>query len=429
MDVTSLMLAQWMADKRWPAGVPYRRWPMSDGRRVHFEDPVAHGLDDAGFVAYSAGRFDFRNMAKEIIYGDVGDIDDEGRRRLRPSEVREAQARPKPTLDNVLKALARSDHGAAESLRSLEDSRIDLVQAYQEGLPPVEPLPGSAGMLVRGRRHAAAAPAKEGKSLGYLVMIVDMALAGVRVLVIDRENGADIYARRLEDIVKARGLTPRDEQTLHEHLWYYEFPVINTGTGGALTLMADLALADLIVFDSQHMMLADLRLSEKDPDDYSEFMKLVIDPVFRRGTATLVLDNTGHEEKGRPRGASTKLDLHDVVLNLKRTQPFSVNKIGALEVRTTHSRVGIYQTWRLTLGGGTIGRWLKEGQTDASLLADAVKPILEGRGRPMAVNRLIEALRDEGYRGQQKKLRDELRALAGESGCPLRAVKGGYVWG
>ena len=82
----------------------------------------------------------------------------------------------------------------------LDDARIDLVAYSEGGLPEREWLPCSERMLARGGRHHVAAPLKSGKSLGMLAHSVDMAIAGARVAIVDRENGADEYARRLHDL-------------------------------------------------------------------------------------------------------------------------------------------------------------------------------------------------------------------------------------
>jgi len=42
------------------------------------------------------------------------------------------------------------------------------------------------------------APKKVGKSIAALVHTVDMALAGARIVIFDRENGGDLFAERLE---------------------------------------------------------------------------------------------------------------------------------------------------------------------------------------------------------------------------------------
>ena len=85
-------------------------------------------------------------------------------------------------------------------------------------------LPHSEQMLARGGRHHVAAPLKSGKSLGFLAHAVDMAIAGARVVILDRENGADEYARRLRDILADRPAGARD--AIRDRLAYYAWPAI-----------------------------------------------------------------------------------------------------------------------------------------------------------------------------------------------------------
>jgi hypothetical protein len=74
--------------------------------------------------------------------------------------------------------------------------RVDLIGAIEQGLPPLDFLPASDEMLVRGKRHTVAAPAKDGKSLAMLAHAVDMVLDGAHVIIFDRENGARRSCRR-----------------------------------------------------------------------------------------------------------------------------------------------------------------------------------------------------------------------------------------
>ncbi len=70
MDVTSLLLAQEMADKRWPAGVPVRAWPADDAprKRVQFENEQLEQFVEDMLLA--AERPWLRNQAnaREIRY-------------------------------------------------------------------------------------------------------------------------------------------------------------------------------------------------------------------------------------------------------------------------------------------------------------------------------------------------------------------------
>jgi KaiC/GvpD/RAD55 family RecA-like ATPase len=62
-------------------------------------------------------------------------------------------------------------------------------------------VPGADGWLLRGKRYLVVAAAGMGKSLGWLIVAVETVRAGGTVAMVDVENGADEYARRLELIV------------------------------------------------------------------------------------------------------------------------------------------------------------------------------------------------------------------------------------
>jgi hypothetical protein len=158
-------------------------------------------------------------------------------------------------------------------------------------------------MLVRGKRHLVAAPAKVGKSISFLAHYIDMALAGATVVVLDRENGSEEYARRLKNIFDARKLTKKQRrEVIGRRLLYCEFPQLRPDDADKLA--EAFGTAGLVVFDSQRMFLSDFGLKEKESDDYAQFMSYVVDPLFRSNTATLILDNTGHRETTRGRGTA-----------------------------------------------------------------------------------------------------------------------------
>ena len=233
--------------------------------------------------------------------------------------------------------------------------RVDLLQRLEEGLPPIEYLPASDRMLRRGKRHQWAAPKKVGKSLGALVHAVDVVLGGGTVVIFDRENGADLYASRLEAIMAARGLNDEQRQRIADSLDYYEFPRFRDNDRDNLVELCD--GADLVMFDSQRMYLSDLGLEENSSDDYAEFMAALVEPLFVAGIATLILDNTGHAEPRRSRGNSAKGDLNEILFTLERVERFNVDMAGLLRLEITDSRFGNSGRWELDIGGGVFGSW------------------------------------------------------------------------
>lgn len=248
---------------------------------------------------------------------------------------------------------SQPDPAAFES--RVASRRVDLLERIEQGIPPLEYLPASEGRLIRGRRHQWVAPKKTGKSLGALVHTVDMVLAGATVVIFDRENGADLYARRLEAIIDARELDHGPQDQIRRKLAYYEFPRFRFGDENDLVQLC--TAADLVVFDSQRMFLTDLGVGEDSSDDYSLFMAATIDPLFRARIATLVLDNSGHTDPKRGRGSSSKGDLQEILFALETVQDFDLYTTGLLRLEITDSRFGNHGRWELELGGGRFGSW------------------------------------------------------------------------
>lgn len=274
---------------------------------------------------------------------------------------------------------------------------INLVELIDKGIPPVRYLPASDEMLRRGKRHYIAAPAKEGKSIGVLAHLADMAVAGAKVVILDRENGQDIYAERLADIMRARRLTTKQRQQVGERLRYFEFPQLKSGDADD---MVDLfGEADLVVFDSQRMFLSDLGFSEQASDDYARFMSFVVDPLFRARIATLILDNTGHKEKQRGRGTTSKGDLNEICFYIEVVTPFSTTKKGELKLVIDKSRSGNSGEWRMRLGAGYFYPWEPHNvdTTPRGDFREAVEEVLSD-GKWRGEDKLMDAVRARGVR-------------------------------
>jgi hypothetical protein len=303
---------------------------------------------------------------------------------------------------------------------------VNLIEAIERGLPPLDFLPASAEMLIRGKRHMIAAPYKEGKSIAALVHVVDMVLAGAEVAILDRENGAQLYAARLRDILEARDLTAEQRSQLWAKLSYYEFPTIRREDEPEL--VAHFRGQDLVVFDSQRMFLSDLGLKEGDSDDYAEFMAAVVDPLFRAGVATLLLDNTGHTEKTRARGSSSKGDLNEVLFSLKTLIPFDVFRVGEVRLKVERSRFGNVGEWTMALGGGTYGSFGGGGPVQAREdFRAACEAVLAESGQAMGTDKLLEAVRKRGVKIGTDEARHLLRVYAASPGHAIQHTREGYV--
>lgn len=238
---------------------------------------------------------------------------------------------------------------------ALVTARVDLVDRIRTGIAEREWVPG-AEWLIRGKRYLIFAPAGLGKSLALLVAAIDVIEAGGTVAILDVENGDDEYARRLADVLKAR-----DDgngalvSACSERLRYYAWPALRAdwSAGDWAAAMAGL---DLAIFDSSRLTLSAAGLTEDSNDDYAIFVSALLVPLARAGTTTVVLDNTGHAEGNRARGASAKADLNEVVYALKPGSDFDRDRLD--DVRLERHRTRFAEQPRklhMPLGGGTYG--------------------------------------------------------------------------
>ena len=251
---------------------------------------------------------------------------------------------------------------AASLEQRLADSRVDLLAYIEGGLPERAWLPCSERMLARGSRHHVAAPLKSGKSLGFLAHAVNMTIAGARVVILDRENGADEYARRLHDVLSDRPAEARD--ALRDRLAYYAWPALKLTDGAALAQA--LAGVDLVILDSTRTFLSSLALDEDRSDDFAQFSTAIVEPLFRAGIATVQLDNTGHGDKSRARGSSSKGDLADVLYSLKTTAAFDQHRRGTLRLVRAHARFGdVGGAFTMDLGAGHFGTFTADDSDQA----------------------------------------------------------------
>jgi hypothetical protein len=282
--------------------------------------------------------------------------------------------------------------------------RVDLVGLIEQGIPPREYHARSDGMLAVGARHSISAPKKTGKSLAILSHGIRMGLAGERVMVLDRENGADEYARRLDEIMAAWELTPAQRDTIRTNLIYHAFPVLrpmDTSDFVAYCLDSDV---DIVVFDSQRRFLTDFGLKESDADDYAKFMEYAIDPLFRASVTTVILDNTPHENSTRARGSVTKGDLVDVVFHIETIEKFDRDTRGLIKLVQDDSRFGDRCVWRMEIGKGMFGKWVQDADAKITVRDDVYRAVsacaslIDAKGQAPTTRALRDALPVSGNR-------------------------------
>jgi hypothetical protein len=294
-------------------------------------------------------------------------------------------------------------------------SLVSLVDRIREGVPERVFIPGGEPWLLVGKRYLIPASAGTGKSLIALVVAVEVVSAGGQVSILDVENGADEYACRLGDVLDAR-LDAGVEAACADRLRYHDWPTLRTDWDPS-EWAAALTGSDLVIFDSSRLLLSGAGLAEDSNDDYSTFVTALLTPLSRAGITTMVLDNTGHEERARARGASTKGDLNEVVYTVRRDEDFDRNRNGHVRLVRRRSRFAdLPSDLRVPLGGGQYGPVEKADPmvADASLrpttLMERVSRELEihpglskrsiesaVRGKSSGIRLAIEILEAEGH--------------------------------
>ncbi len=379
-------------------------------------------------VTPSGSRFVFEaNRVTELPNGDVRVEAPDGSVALvpistwdRPIKAAQGAGRGKPFTMDVsslisgtpiqAKAAAPKVKLSRDFAERVADREIDLIKLIEDGVPELEYLPGAEGILARRRRHLIAAPAKSGKSFSTQVHVMHMVLAGARVIVLDRENAKEIYARRLEAILKAWGESADLLKLIKDNYHYIEWPRLKAGDGPELVAWALAAKADLVVFDSQRNFLTDQNLNEDDADDYSKFMDATIDPLFEEGIATLILDNTGHSDKGRSRGTVAKRDLNEVLFTLEEVESFSEKKQGRVKLTLApgDSRLGNHGEWTMGIGGGHFEAWHQ-------LPAASAGSVPTTRGRSDAQKLILKRVKKEPC-SRRTAIKDCLKKGVGKTG-------------
>jgi hypothetical protein len=259
--------------------------------------------------------------------------------------------------------------------KMLEKTYVNLIGFAQMGPAQRECVPGCEPWLFRGKRYLCPADIGAGKSLVWLVISVGVVESGGRVEILDVENGADEYARRLDAILRARDHDGSLSAACEDRLRYHEYPDLQ-GAWDREEWASGLANADLVIFDSSSGMLSDLELDEDSANDYSKFSGLFLRPLSQRGVTTVVLDNTGHQNTSRSRGTSAKGALNEVVWILDKGKSFDLEQEGHVFLRQTRNRFsGVAQEMRVNLGGGVYSH---------PFVADAPEPKRPAPGREQA---------------------------------------------
>lgn len=296
----------------------------------------------------------------------------------------------------------------AAPAQALAAARVDLVARIGAGIPERRWVPGGEPWLLAGKRYLLPAPAGTGKSLLAVVVGVEVVAAGGTVAVLDVENGADEYARRLADVLEAREDGDQLADACSARFLYYDWPALRVDWDGEEWAAAH-AGVDLAVFDSSRMMLSAAGLAEDSNDDYSTFVNGLLVPLARAGVATVVLDNTGHDGE-RARGASAKGDLNEAVYVVETGEPFDREQAGHLRLVRKRTRFSeLPAELRVPIGDGAYGP------------VEEVEPAPDADGfRPTTLmERISEAVEQEPGMGKN----DLRRAVTGKNDAKDLALR------
>lgn len=276
------------------------------------------------------------DLERERDQGRQRVVEDDGRQRSTRSPIDLTAERVMSTAASILVA-----------------SYVDLVAHIRAGIPEPAHVPGGEPWLRKGKRYLIPAPAGTGKSLAALIIAVTVVEHGGTVIVLDVENGADEYARRLADILRVRDHNGRLAGACQQRLRYHEWPRFSLAWKPD-TWAEAIDGADLVIFDSSRLALSSVGLAEDSNDDYSHFVSALVVPLARAGATTMILDNTGHADTDRARGASSKADLNEVVYTLKAGAPFDRDQAGHLRLVRTRSRFsGLPRELHIHVGADT----------------------------------------------------------------------------
>lgn len=266
-------------------------------------------------------------------------------------------------------AARKSEEGsaAADKTSRLAPIRKALFEDAQsvwdaEG-PPRTELPGGCGLIHEGIGVYGFGPRNGGKSIGTKTVELNMAMHGVKVLHLDRENAPPLARKQTDDAIAA--VDAFDEATLREFFESRHYPHFDLKWKAED--YAD-AIAEagfkVVTYDSVREVLNQLGLSSNSDDDWSELYALLGTPLIERGIAPIFLDNVGNKATQRPRGSAAKLDAVPQGFRIWSREMFSPEITGQIGIECMRSRYGDEdKLWTMTIGGG---HWEVPSEDDAA---------------------------------------------------------------
>jgi hypothetical protein len=208
--------------------------------------------------------------------------------------------------------------------------RIDL--SADEYAQPTEP-PVTLGLFYRGKRHALSGPPEAAKTLVALVAGLEHKRAGHGEFgIVDFEMGE--HATRL--LLSELGATDEEIAAV-----YYAVADGPPGADDVAALVA--AGVTFMVIDSAAGAYDASALDDNKRQDAERFARTWIEPLWKNGIATVLIDHVVKDTESRGKfaiGSERKLGTVDVHLGLEAITPLSRGTTGLFRITTHKDRPG-----------------------------------------------------------------------------------------
>lgn len=331
----------------------------------------------------------------------------------------------KATIESGLEAgILKADSVPGPSSRY---QPLDIIAWLNEDHPDPETFGSGQILYEPGLIWVMGEPAS-GKSFLCLQWALDVMSLGKSVIWLDEEAGPRDTINKLE----ALGAT---ENQLANHFLYLQPEARNLSTEAEeLLAFVKATTPGLIVMDSAAAILANAGIDEDKNSPVVQFMNKAVLPLVKDlELPVLVID---HKTKNKSntnyaRGASSKLGIVDMALNVELKVGFSKSKSGSFEVKVNKDRSGIHakdKCWLVKVQVEGTGVKLLVGDAQQALDPEKINDedleilileyIVENPG-------CSQAMVEKDVRGAGQTRKREVLKKLGESGAISRSQIGG----